>query len=96
MDEEKLAISPLFTGLTRPPMIMGVTLDYISICFLLTIVAFIGANSPFYLLLYLPLHVFGWVACKIDVNIFRIILKRLECQNVPNRKIWGCQSYEPF
>ena len=94
--EEQLHISPIFTGLTRPPMVMGVTLDYMSISFMIAICGFIMAGNILYMVLYLPLHIFGWVACKIDHNIFRILFKKLECLNTPNKKIWGCQSYEPF
>lgn len=96
MDTEMLDISPIFAGLTRPPMIMGVTLDYLSMCFIAVISAFILFNSFKYLILYIPLHIFGWIACKIDHNIFRILSKRLEFINVPNKKVWGCQSYECF
>jgi type IV secretion system protein VirB3 len=92
---EKLYISPIFTGLTRPPMVMGITVDYLGISFMFVLSTFIAGNSAKYLILYIPLHVFGWVACKIDHNIFRIFTKKLECLNVPNKRIWGCQSYEP-
>ena len=91
-----LQVSTVFTGLTRPAMVMGVTLDYMSLCFIFVLCAFILFNSFFYLALYLPLHVFGWIGCKIDHNIFRILIKKLEFVNTPNSKIWGCRSYEPF
>ena len=96
MDTEELLISPLFVGLTRPPMIMGITLDYVCLSFMVAVCAFIIANSIFYILLYVPFHIVGWIACKIDSNIFRIIFKKLSCQTVPNKSLWGCQSYEPF
>ena len=93
---EDLSISPIFVGLTRPPMIMGVTVDYLSVCFMVTISLFILTNSFKYLLAYIPLHFIGWLACQIDHNIFRLLSKLLECQNVPNKRVWGCQSYEPM
>lgn len=93
---DDLMISPIFAGLTRPPMIMGVTVDYLSICFMMTVSAFILSNSFRYLLIYIPLHCLGWLACKVDHHIFRLLSRRLECQNVPNKRLWGCQSYEPM
>ena len=96
MDSEELRINPIFVGLTRPAMMMGITLDYLSVCFMIAVSAFIAANSIKYLLLYVPLHIFGWIACKVDHNIFRLLAKKMEFINVPNKKIWGCQSYEPF
>jgi len=96
MEQQELLISPLFTGLTRPPMMMGITLDYLCLCTLVAMCLFIIANNPLYLIIYLPMHMVGWIACKIDHNIFRIFIKRAECHYSPNKHIWGCQSYEPF
>lgn len=94
--EEPLEISLLFVGLTRPAMMFGVTMDYLGISIMLALCGFILFSSPLYLLIYLPLHVVGVIACAIDHNIFRLIFKKLECLNVPNKRIWGCQSYEPY
>ena len=94
--EESLDISPLFVGLTRPPMMFGVTMDYLGISIMVALCGFILFSSPLYLFLYIPLHVFGAIACAIDPNIFRLIIKNTECLNTPNKKIWGCQSYEPY
>lgn len=94
--EEVLTINPLFVGLTRPPMMLGVTMDYLGISILIALCGFILFASPIYLLTYLPLHVIGVIACAIDPNIFRLLFKKLHCLNVPNKTIWGCQSYEPY
>jgi type IV secretion system protein VirB3 len=94
--EEMLDCSPLFTVLTRPPMILGVTIDYICIIALFSMCLFIITGSPLYGIVYIPLHVFGWIACKVDVNFFRVITKLIECPNTLNKKIWGCKHYEPF
>lgn len=94
--EETLDISQVFVGLTRPSMMLGVTMDYLGISVLTSLCGFILFSSPLYLLLYLPLHVVGVIACAIDHNIFRLLLKKTECLPVTNKKIWGCQSYEPF
>ena len=94
--DEALDISQLFVGLTRPPMLFGVTMDYLGISIMIALCGFILFSSPLYLLTYLPLHVVGLMACAIDHNMFRLMLKKLECLNVPNKSIWGCQSYEPY
>lgn len=96
MEKEELWVSPIFTALTKPAMILGVTLDYLSICFLVALCLFILADNPLFLAAYLPLHFMGWILCKIDPNIFRILIKRAECAYSPNKKFWGCHSYEPF
>ncbi|MCB1827843.1 MAG: VirB3 family type IV secretion system protein [Coxiellaceae bacterium] len=91
---EKLWRSPVYLALTRPAMMIGVTVECLSICFMFAISAFILTNSFRYLLLYFPLHGIGWIACKIDHHIFRLFSKRWECQPVPNKSLWGCQSYD--
>lgn len=91
---EVLWSSPVFVGLTRPPMLFGVTVEYLSICFMLTISAFVLTNSFRYLMIYIPLHLIGWLACQVDRHIFRLLSKRWECQPVPNKYLWGCQSYD--
>lgn len=94
--EESLIVNPLFVGLTRPPMMLGVTLDYFGVSAMLALCGFIAFESLSCLFLFIPLHVFGVIACAIDHNIFGLLFKELECLNVPNKRIWGCQSYEPY
>lgn len=95
-EQTALYVSPLYAGLTRPPMIMGVTLEYAGIMIICVMCLFILMDSPWYMLAYLPLHSIGWIACKFDQHIFSILHKRLCCLNVPNKHLWGCQSYEPY
>ena len=94
--DDRLLISPLFVALTKPAMIMGVTLDYFGICAMIALCGFIVTSSALYLLLYIPLHILGVIGCMIDHNIFRLVMKKSECLPVENKSIWGCQSYEPF
>lgn len=94
--EEALVINRLFVGLTRPPMLLGVTLNYLGIGGLIALSGFVLFSSPWCLLSYIPLHLFGVAACAIDPNIFSLFFCNLNCLNVPNRFIWGCQSYEPY
>ena len=94
--EEALTINPLFVALTRAPMLFGVTFDYFGVSIILSLCGFILFSSLIYLVIFLPVHVFGVVACMIDPSIFKLLIKKLECLNIPNKKIWGCQSYEPY
>ena len=91
-----LLVSDLFVALTRPPMIMGVTADYLAVSGMISLCGFILFSSLICLLVYLPLHLIGFFACLYDCNIFRLISKRSMCLNVANKSIWGCQCYEPF
>jgi len=94
--QEEIDVHPIYAGMTRPPMFLGITLDYLMLTGLSTIVSFMLTNSAQFLLLYIPLHVIGWIGCKMDPNFFRVIMKKTICYSVPNKRLWGCQSYEPF
>lgn len=94
--QEEIDVHPIYAGMTRPPMFLGITLDYLMLTGLSTIVGFMLTNSAKFLLLYIPLHVIGWIGCKMDPNFFRVIMKKTICYSVPNKSLWGCQSYEPF
>jgi type IV secretion system protein VirB3 len=96
MSLEGLDVSPIFLGLTRPLTLMGVTMEYVMVCGMIALSAFILSNSIAWILLYLPLHVMGWVGCKIDQHIFSVINKRCDVMVNPNRAIWGCNAYEAF
>lgn len=96
MHDEKLMLSPLFSGLTRPAMTMGITLDYLAISAMVTLCFFIVGNNPLYGLVYIPLHIIGWILCRIDPFIFNLLFRRAECVYCPNKSLWGCASYEPF
>ena len=91
-----LSISPLFTGLTRPPMLMGVTIEYLMVSIFIPMIAFGFGQSFFYLGLWFPCYIAGWVLCRLDPHIFKILGKKVRCVNVPNKRIWGCQAYEPY
>jgi len=95
MKEAEINIAPIFTALTRPPMMFGVTLDYLAVAVIFSMCLFVGAGNPLYLVSYLPLHVAGWVACRYDPNLFRVLFKKLDCPPTKNKHYWGCQSYDP-
>ncbi len=87
---------PLFVALTRPPMLFGVTLDYLA-CIVITVLChFLLLNQLVVLLFYIPLHVLGYIACRVDCHIFRLLAKHLYCRRFAQGKCWGSQTYEPF
>lgn len=93
---DTLSVSPLFLGLTRPPMLLGVTIDYLSVAFIVAMSIFILTGQFKALCLYLPLYCLGWVVCQIDSRLFAITAKKLSVGRSRNYRYWGCQSYEPM
>ncbi len=96
MQQEEIHIHPIYAGMTRVPMFLGITLDYLMLTTFLTMVGFMLSNSAEFLILYVPLHIIGWIGCKLDPNFFRVLMKKTICHGVPNKSLWGCQSYEPY
>ncbi len=96
MQQEEIYLHPIYAGMTRPPMFLGITLDYLMLTTFVTMVAFMLTNSAEFLVLYIPLHIIGWIGCKLDSNFFRVIMKKTICNSVPNKSLWRCQTYEPF
>ncbi len=96
MQQEEIRIHPIYSGMTRPPMFLGITLDYLMLTTFVTMVAFMLTNTTEFLVLYIPFHLIGWIGCKLDPNFFRVLMKKTICHGVPNKSLWGCQTYEPF
>ena len=93
---DPICVSPLFVGLTLPAMILGVTMDFFGIAATIMLCGFILFSSPVFILVYIPVHVFGAAMCAHDSSFFRVITKNLMCNRIPNFNYWGCQSYDPF
>ncbi len=96
MESMTLTVNPLFGALTRPAMVAGVTFEYHMLNLMATMCVFIGL-SPLYGLIFIPLHVFGWVVSRYDIHFFTLCAKRyLGLPHVPNTTVWRVRAYEPF
>jgi len=88
---------PLFLGMTRPPMVAGVTFNFFIINGGLSVFAFLGTGELPWILLGLPFHFVGYLICLKDPNIFEVwAVKLLKCSKCLNRKYWSnTNSYQP-
>mgnify|MGYP001098607400 CR=1 FL=1 len=93
---DDFVITPVFKALSRPMTIMGVDYDYFFIVSLAVMLAFVFSGSFKAFLLLLPLHLIGWILCRIDRHIFKILSVRASIGIVRNYALWRCQSYAPF
>ena len=90
-----LRVSSLFRALAKPAMIMGVHYDFCFLETMLVMLVFIYSDHLWTLLLIFPLHVVGWVLCRIDPFIFRLLSIRATIGRSSNFTLWQCQSYGP-
>lgn len=95
MQKQTLRHYPLFVGLTRPPMIFGVTQTFLIFSFMpCMILFFLTKNILLAAGTYVIAHVAGMVCCWKDQFIFDVLLGKYEL-TCPNRDYWGCNSYDP-
>jgi type IV secretion system protein VirB3 len=99
-DSEGLQFSndadPVFLGLTRPAMFCGVTHSFFVINLIVCLIGFLGAHSWLALLVSIPVHGLGYLACLRDPRIFDLVYtKASKCSRCVNRRFWGAISYDP-
>lgn len=96
MADEDPAVDPLFLGMTRPAMVLGVTYTFFIINVCLTAVVFISSGNLWFLLLCVPLHAAGYLICLKDPRMFDLwrikMTKTMRCRN---RRFWKANSYAP-
>lgn len=81
----RLRTDPLFLGLTRPPMIMGVSYMYFVLNAIITFVIFINSGNFLALFLFGPIiHGFGYLLCMREPR--QVELWVLRCK-------WGFRSF---
>lgn len=84
----------LFTGLTRPQMLLGVTFSFAIANAILTTELFLVFKSAWVLFAALVVHVVGVAFCLRDPHFFELwLIKVQRCPRVRNYRLWHCNSY---
>ena len=91
-----LVSDPIFSALTRPKMIGGVTYSYAVFNLIVTLEAFLLTKSFWSLLIAPVVHAVGYVACLREPRFFDIwIVRASRCPRVRNYAFWRANSYRP-
>lgn len=86
----------LFTALTRPQMLLGVTYTYAIANAILTTELFLVFKSPWVLFLAVLIHAVGWLASVNEPRIFDLWLTKVRrTPRTRNFRRWRCNSYRP-
>ena len=99
MSAGRLSSDPLFQGLTRPTMIMGVSYMYFVINAIVCMVTFINTQDFKILLILAPtVHLIGFLIClKEPRAIELLIIKMGKGYKCVNRGFHGfTNSYDPY
>jgi type IV secretion system protein VirB3 len=92
----RLASDPVFSALTRPQMMGGVTYGYAVFNLIVTLECFLVTRSFWAFAGAGLLHALGYLGCLHEPRFFDIWLTRLRhCPRVRNYWYWHVNSYRP-
>jgi type IV secretion system protein VirB3 len=88
---------PLFVGVTRPAMALGVTYGAALANGMLTVELFLLTRNLLALLVCLPIHGILWILCAVEPRFFELLLLhvRTRRRNPGNRTVWRAATYAP-
>lgn len=97
MNDDGIRVTPLFVGLTRPSMILGVSMDFAVVNFTI-----LGLGQMFradlllyFIVLFLILHVVGYVACSKEPRCVKLYVLKIAkfSKAFPTKRYYGANSY---
>lgn len=95
----RVRADPLFLGLTRPSMILGVTYVYAAMNGLASLMAFIISNNFLFLLIMMPiLHGIAYFICLKEPLMLELVITKFSNFNVCYNKTFhgGVNSYDVY
>jgi len=101
MSQENLSTDVVYLALTRPPMTMGVPMDFFGVNFIFTGIGIILCTSIFamfcvVMFFSLPFHAVGLLATKNDPHWISVWKTKLEKIGfTANHHYWKANSYSP-
>lgn len=99
MADGKIGTDLLFLGLTRPPMLFGVTYSFAAINGLLCLLLFIMTESFLYLLVMLPvIHGLCYLLCLKEPRALDLFIMKYSKFNICGNRMYysGTNSYDSF
>lgn len=94
MQTGQLNADPLFVGLTRPPMLFGVSIIFAMLNMMISILVFINLNSFKVIPFAVVVHFIGYIACFKEPRFMELYMnKSSRCTSVSNSSYHGGNSY---
>ena len=92
----ELKADPLFVGLTRPPMLFGVSYNFAVINAIFSMFFYIMTSEFTYFAMMFPMHVVGYYLCSKEPLFIELFLKRNQtCPRCWNFTYHRGNSYDP-
>lgn len=97
-DDADIVLDPLFVGLTRPAMVLGVPYGAFITEVLAVAMIFLTTGSPLYILLALPIHGVMYLLSAHDPGMFASIFLWMQTiGRCRNKAFWGdAASFSPL
>ena len=98
-NDDKVVDDPLFLGLTRPPMVFGVSYKLAALNMLSSLLTFITTGDFFYLLVLMPtLHGLFYLLCLKEPRAIELLItKNSKCSICKNRSNYNnTNSYDLY
>jgi type IV secretion system protein VirB3 len=96
-DSGKVYSDPLFVGLTRPPMFLGVTNSYVMLNGFTSLTYYIQTSDASVFLLAVLMHMIGYIFCFKEPLFFELwMLKIQKFNNCKNKSYHGANSYDMY
>lgn len=90
----RLESNPLFVGLTRPTLILGVSIVYSMLNMMICTVWFIQTANVYVVPLAVGIHMFGYIMCFKEPLFMELYMKKAgKCNQCPNKSYYGANSY---
>lgn len=95
--DDQIRTDPVFIGLTRPAMFLGLPYAFAVLLFFTTVIVFIATASFWAYLIGVPLYLAGRALAAREPRFIDLYLKRfLRTPPLANHRFWGgVNSYEP-
>jgi type IV secretion system protein VirB3 len=94
---EGLQADPLFVGLTRPPMLFGVSYTFTVLNGIGCMIAYIVTNEFRYFAMMFPIHALGYYICSKEPLFIELFKVRAEkCSRCRNKLYHGANSYDQY
>ncbi len=96
-DTGSINTDPLFVGLTRPTMFLGVSFTFALLNGFINVIAYINAPSVKVIFIAVIVHMIGYVICFKEPLFLELYLKRGQiATNCKNKGFHGTNSYDPY
>lgn len=92
-----VSTDPLFVGLTRPPMIFGVSFSFFFLNFFFSLMFYINHPGIAVIGIAISLHVIGYIICFKEPLFMELYMNYAsKCTKCSNRIYYGGNSYDVY